>query len=90
VGDDDELNAVACAKLGEDRRDVGLYRQRAEVEGVCDLAVVASVRDESEYFEFAWAELVESFRYGGGVVLGLGELGLDQAASGVHLRLSAC
>src|SRR5947208_9245257 len=58
VGDHDELDAVSRAQLGEDAGDVRLDRQGAQVESVCDFAVGASSRDETEHFELARAELV--------------------------------
>src|SRR5437868_8986725 len=60
VGDHDELHAVSRAQLREDAGDVRLDSQRAEEESFCDFAVRASSRDETEYFELARAELVES------------------------------
>src|SRR5882672_3158099 len=81
VGDHDELNAVACAELREDVGDVRLDRQRAQVEGVCDFAVVASSCDKVQYFELAGAELVESVRGSERPLFGLRDVGLDPAPS---------
>src|SRR6266545_887180 len=79
VGDHDELHAVSRAELREDARDVRLDRQRTEEEGFCDFAVGASAGDETEYFELARAELVESLRRDGRCLVGLCDVRLDEA-----------
>jgi len=58
---------------------VRLDRQRTEEEGFCDFAVGASSGNETEYFELARAELVESLRRNGRCVFGLCDVRLDQA-----------
>src|SRR5947208_7274644 len=77
VGDHDELDAVSRAQLGEDAGVVRLDRQGTEEERFCDFAVGASSRDETEYFELARAELVESLRCGGRCLFGLCDVRLD-------------
>src|SRR5947209_8992665 len=79
VGDHDELDAVSRAQLREDAGDVRLDCQRTEEESVCDFAVRASSRDETEYFELARAELVESLRRNCRCLFGLCGVRLCQA-----------
>src|SRR3954451_18200008 len=79
VSDHDELDAVSRAQLREDAGDVRLDRQRTEEEGFCDFAVGASSRDETEYFELARAELVESQRCDDRCLFGLCDVRLDEA-----------
>src|SRR6266446_2526214 len=79
VGDHDELHAVSRAQLREDAGDVRLDRQRTEEESFCDFAVGASSRDETEYFELARAELVESLRRDCRRLFGLRDVRLDEA-----------
>src|SRR3954463_2900448 len=64
VGEDDGLNAVAQAQLGEDVVDVGLDRGVAEDEALGDLGVAETVGDQRKNLEFARAELVEFGRTG--------------------------
>src|SRR5256885_13993952 len=79
VGDHDELDAVSRAQLGEDAGDVRLDCQRTEEEGFCDFAVGASSGDETEYFELARAELVESLRRNCRCLFGLCDVRLDRS-----------
>jgi hypothetical protein len=46
VGHDDELHAVAGAEFHQDPGDVGLGRERAELEGLGDLRVGKSGGDK--------------------------------------------
>ena len=53
------LGAVAEVQFAEDIADVSLDRLGAEAEAVGDLAVVLSLRDELENFQFAAGEGIE-------------------------------
>src|SRR3954453_15901276 len=51
------LDAVLDLELHQDVRDVVLDRLRADVERLCDLRVVLSVRDQAQDLELAVGEL---------------------------------
>src|ERR1019366_6756452 len=59
VGEDDDLDPVAQAQLGEDARDMGLRGCLADHEFVRKLGVRSSTRDQLQHLELAWRELAK-------------------------------
>jgi hypothetical protein len=57
VSEDDELDSVSSAQLGEDPRDVGLDRSFSAPEALTDLGVGAPVSDLEEDLELPRGEL---------------------------------
>src|ERR1700677_5348247 len=55
-GEDDDLDAVAQAELGEDPRDMGLDRRLAERQRGGELRVAEAACDQADYLELAWCQ----------------------------------
>jgi signal transduction histidine kinase len=63
VREHDGLNAIAEAELGEDPRDVRLYRRLTEVQRFRDFGVGESARDVAQDVELAGREVRQLLRY---------------------------
>ena len=66
VRDDDELGAITSCELGQDPADVGLGRERADHERLCDVGVAPASSDLGERVALTCGESSQYPRIVGG------------------------